>query len=255
MTGALSTGPRGDRVEIIVQHGARIFQVVTDKTGYDFDWCERDQCHYYHDSGDRSAYQLGPFVERPSPGEVTVYAPDSVEFTDGNGVARSRRELSEMYGYTFVDAPALDPFDVGTEARVEFCEVCRDDLPEDNYCDHLVEDGGIVYGCGSTEVSADEHKEQFLAVVARLGCKSDLIAALTEPGASLDVRESSPMIGRSDITLRLNGTDYGDKVWELVEEDEDNRIGLAWIWSLEPGVTTAAISTTLDWLTQEPEKA
>lgn len=102
---------------------------------YDFDWCKRDECLYYHESGSGGDAE---FTLYPCTAPYQVWA--------APGVSLIRKD--KMDGYhpaTILDEPLFGwpndrLFDMAEESETEHCPTCGDDLPSedtDELCDHV----------------------------------------------------------------------------------------------------------------------
>jgi len=148
--------PGGEKVVWIEYHDDRPCSVVTAHGGacstWDFEWCERDGCLYYHMSG------CGPLWFGCTLGQYSTPVPPPCKLWHLPGAPalgyaagpENRPVLSPdeilAHGYLVIDEPIVltgagerNPFEVAYEGATVWCQHCEDMLPrdEDEPCEHL----------------------------------------------------------------------------------------------------------------------
>lgn len=113
---------------------------------YDFDWCRRDECLYYHLSGSGGRFYIHPLARPAKPPLVPLWW-DSSLVHPTNGGNSSNRKLSDAtvtrFGYKIVPEPlplfsvSANPFNDAHHASVEYCTRCGDHLQDDGLCEHI----------------------------------------------------------------------------------------------------------------------
>lgn len=249
-----------EKVVAVEYHAGHPHSVVTaTKSGrgwsvWDFDWCKRDQTVYYHQSGGSpaEAYSVGKMVG----GTTDLWVDPSITtFKNYSGKPLTRRQV-EKYGYRFLPKLKEDPFDNAVSGAVTWCMVCKDHLPDDNSCNHLVWTlGEGMLGCGTGEHEHETHLEsleKFFQVLGR-----DLVARLLNclvtdgkgwecwcPGGEADQLHLRDPVTHEDVGLDLDS----EKAEAAGVEWDDLFVGMAWLSSLEPGKTKKAVRLTIRWM-------
>lgn len=204
---------------------------------YDFDYCGPKHGLYHHECGSGGRkYHIGRFCNpRGLPGKL--WLADGVELVDfsGNPVTC---EQARKWGYDLLAEPLLvdgdvDPFAHASEGRTVDCSVCGERMPEDDTCEHLwCPDCGCgeMYGCGSTEHAADDHKEGLFALFDSMPLAD--VLSLREKIGSHDYQCDWPTRDIINVLWRRwRWEDGGDG------EPGDCGIGAAWLASLDCGRT------------------
>jgi hypothetical protein len=258
-----------ETVLVIEYHDGNVHAVVTDHNAYDFYWCQRDGCHYYHDSGGGGASD-GHFVGHYNePNSCQIWTAPGVTFCDyapGQSlecVAVSESELTAR-GYERIAAPLLEdgqcnPFEVATEqdGLMVYCSICDDWLPSDSLCRHIYQPGdGYPVGSGSDDpredymmaaldwletVPADEWRDWKIWRYDA-GNAADAVSALEVLLVSgkkfCQMRACSR--GIEDV-VRGEGGGEMDEIWNAVED------GLGWLTTLGSD-TPDENAKTLVWI-------
>lgn len=118
-------------------------------SNYDFDWCKRDECLYYHCSGGGGSFYMHPLAKPHTKPRCAVWYESSI-VKPTNGGNCSHRPISnrtlERWGYDVFSEPLLldfygskthNPFEMASEDEVEYCPRCNDHLPTTNLCAHI----------------------------------------------------------------------------------------------------------------------
>lgn len=145
----------------------------------------------------------------------------------------------------------VNPFDVGENWTEGFawCSVCETHVPDgsDYYCQHLFWDQEL-HGCGSNEVAADDHKESVFAVLEKTGLSGPLRRAMVN--SDYNLRYYGSLFGTEGINVYLDKVNYGERFTDDLTEqqEEDMKIGVGWLGSLEPGETRQYELLTIKWI-------
>jgi hypothetical protein len=260
----------------------KAFDVVTHEGGgasyYDFEWCKRDGCYYYHESGGGPAdnkFRILPF-SKPKPCPGALWVAEGIQICEYKFKAKGEDEYIELahkqineYGYRLLRKPLLlkvaygeatrNPFEADAAGGVtEYCWVCDDRLPYDYGppCEHLVwlswgEWGGV----GDSEQSDDHYKTAFMAVLKKTGLAAELKKAINARCMySYEFGDAEAFFGKQQNTLPclLNNTDYTKRF--VLKDLEDCELGVAWLCTLQPGVTRKAERLTREWIKEYQKK-
>lgn len=132
-------GKATEEVLFVEYHDGRPFTVVTTKATYDAEWCKRDGCLYFHDSGSGGAFVVSPgstywlhpdcSVVVPSR-ERPYYRPPMSGDDTGTRLAKPLPEYSLAWILS----------ECGDDTECEYCPTCDDYLPSSDcytLCDHV----------------------------------------------------------------------------------------------------------------------
>lgn len=133
----------GERVVVIIYHDGMPFDVGTETCRYDFHFSEKLGL-LWKLSGGGSHAKSGFYLNRyrdPSPPKAQIWTEAGIPLTSDDG---SNRVLTEDEvldrGYERLSAPlGENPFEIGCEGSVRYCDACRDwvDADLDRPCRHL----------------------------------------------------------------------------------------------------------------------
>ena len=139
------------------------------------------------------------------------------------------------------------------EGETVYCSVCDDRVLCDwgPPCHHLrwIDTAGDWGGCGSVERNpSEQHKESFFAVLKKTKLAKELREALLTH--TYRIGTIGNLLGTWGVSCCLQGRHYDDAFTENLTDaqEEAMSIGMAWLWSLEAGVTDEADLLTVQWI-------
>lgn len=154
------------------------------------------------------------------------------------------------------------------EEEYDYCCVCNEYVGKDNHR-HTGWNDGLVIGCGSNELDADDHKESFMILVAALDSErtyfndADLLPTMRDllRKNNLWTQWHGPMIGGPpDLAIKyekrfpkhksvLLVADIRSNIQESWGDDliEAMQVGMGWLTSLDPE-SKEANQITADWI-------
>ena len=139
---------------------------------WDFNWSEREQELYYHESGGSfDKVTLPKFVETPDPPFKIFIRPGLRVVVPDEDRDATPEDFARL-GLLRIDEPLGDPFKNACEGRTMYCTICEDDLPyewTDSPCDHVWDAYGGWDGPGSDELMGIERESvpAFLAWIEK----------------------------------------------------------------------------------------
>lgn len=209
--------------------------VLTTKTGYDFEYCRRDDEILFHDSGGGIR-----------PGKIH----DITEWCDYNGKSfwaadcvklRIRKDWDHAVKAYRVDEDATpealakhglvrlynidNPFGDATEAYygIEYCSICDDHFDHDSTCNHVWWGNDGTTGPGSDD-GINDLKDTFLRFCAIAGITRRLPAGLVPFDIGTTQRHAVGGLGPSFVHLHVRGKWLGDIARKFDNQRDDDEL-------------------------------
>lgn len=222
--------------------------VMTERSCYDFQWCEHDGQLLYRDVGSASREAFLAQCVEHTPIRCRVWS--TIPLTDYDAKPLSLDQITAR-GYEVVAECQENPFDDAAPGCAEWCQVCRSYFDSESTCRHIHDccDGnGFCWGSGSAECDLEATRLSLFRMLrliphAAVRTLESIISSPTFTGC----RHSDSLLGGD---CRLSFQSKQSHVWLYLEPlgqeaNHEYRFGPAfkWLYSLD------AKTERQNWLT------
>jgi len=234
-------------------------------SNWDIEYCKRDACCYYHESGSGGGFDGGVYVGElvdKTAGYPLWYDREFVklvcyrgEYFEGKEAEPITDSEAAELGWRVLNKPqplfgaqGWNPFADYTPMREDstvYCLVCEDNLPRENYCSHIVwnEERSWYGGCGAFH--ADNVHDESLYKTSF----APLLSALNRG----HVERLAKSLRLHNYKVDCDPFDYGDLTLHLLDNDGRREKCSRdpddyWAASLDEDNITDEMKSAIDWL-------